>query len=237
MDNCSNPILSREEARIGSHVLVIAKPAIPREGLTLLLRQNGFDVVTAAENLERIEERACMAGSPDLIVIDLFSGDEPSAWIAGLAALRQRFSTARIVLLDHPVTAEWLDVCLKLGLNGYLSRDRDPSIVSLQLDLIQNGVALFPPELVARALPGLASIAADVMVKWRMSLTLPEMDMKLLNHVAAGATDNMIAKALGMNVASVKSRMKCIRSKFCLASRAAVAVWAYEHGLARELRD
>jgi DNA-binding NarL/FixJ family response regulator len=88
--------------------------------------------------------------------------------------------------------------------------------VSLAIDLFLTGR---DPSVVTASPPPTAPVS------------LSERELEVLRLVAGGRTDAQIARELGLSVHTVHRHVANIRTRLGVASRAAAAAWAVDHGL------
>jgi DNA-binding NarL/FixJ family response regulator len=60
--------------------------------------------------------------------------------------------------------------------------------------------------------------------------------MDILEHIAAGVTNDEIAQALYLSINSIKSYIRAAYTKIGATSRSQAVLWAIEHGLAHPER-
>jgi DNA-binding NarL/FixJ family response regulator len=92
----------------------------------------------------------------------------------------------------------------------------DTEAVSLAIDLFLTGR---DPSVVTASPPPTAPVS------------LSERELEVLRLVAGGRTDAQIARELGLSVHTVHRHVANIRTRLGVASRAAAAAWAVDHGL------
>lgn len=195
----------------------------------MVLKRAGFSVCGEITNLDDAEQLPAHAASA-LWLIDVGRGEAIEAWRARLKLLRRRFAGARIVLLGDDLTCEWLTLSRDVGLDGFLSKRRDPAIFTRQLALIAAGVPLFPVELVKQRShedEGNESRSRGPM----STSSVCQSDEEFLRYLVAGASNKMIGRALNLAESTVKMRIKSVFRKINASNRTEAAVWALKHGI------
>ncbi len=213
-----------------AHVVLISPASIEREGLKLVLERSGLSVVAAVAVPEEADENLAAANAPELLLIDTLENAEPDEWAERLKALRLRFHGARIVLLGNRATPQWLAVSWQVGLDGYLSKDRDLAIFCRQLLLILAGERVFPFDLVRRFVNG-EGRSRSTTREPVLPPSISPSEVELLRYILAGFRNKMIARSLNIRESAVKVRVKSVFQKIHAANRTQAAVWALNHGI------
>lgn len=193
------------------------------------MEHSGLSVVAAVAAPEEADESLASA-VPEFVLIDAPEHGEQGAWVERLKALRVRFRAARVVLLADRVTPQWLAVSWQAGLDGYLSKDSEVPIFSLQLSLILAGERVFAFDLVSRFVKG-DGRSKSVVCEPALPASVSPSEIELLRHILAGFRNKMIARSLNIGESAVKSRVKSVFRKIHAANRTQAAIWASSHGI------
>ncbi len=221
---------SAEAASRLPSVFLVGPPSLQHEGLKVVLKLAGFSVCGEITNLDDAAQLPAVHAASALWLIDVGRGDAIEAWRARLKLVRQHFAGARIVLLSDNLTAEWLMLGREVGVDGCLSKQREPSIFTRQLALIAAGVPLFPVELVRQR----SHVDAANGSRSHGALSTPSVcqsDEEFLRYLVAGASNKMIGRALNLAESTVKMRIKSVFRKINASNRTEAAVWALKHGI------
>ena len=208
-------------------VLLIDDHALFRIGLQELLERRGIHVVGALGDCREGIEEAEKA-RPDVILLDMRMPD-----MNGVEVLKQ----LRIRKLDMPIamlttSEEEKDVIdsLQNGAQGYLLKDMEPDELITALHEIVEGKTV-----VAKELTGI--LAKAVQGEWEPTpakgtfTTLTPREREILCHLAAGQSNKVIARDLGISDGTVKLHVKSILRKLEVHSRVEAAVIAVEQNL------
>ena len=208
-------------------VLLIDDHALFRIGLQELLERRGIHVVGALGDCREGIEEAEKA-RPDVILLDMRMPD-----MNGVEVLKE----LRIRKLDMPIamlttSEEENDVIdsLQNGAQGYLLKDMEPDELITALHEIVEGKTV-----VAKELTGI--LAKAVQGEWEAApakgafTSLTPREREILCHLAAGQSNKVIARDLGISDGTVKLHVKSILRKLEVHSRVEAAVIAVEQHL------
>ncbi|MEI8171424.1 MAG: response regulator [Rhodoferax sp.] len=209
-----------------TRVMLVDDHALCRSGLTELLQHRGnMDVVVATGDPAQVVPML-REYQPDLMVLDL-----RLAKIDGLSVLRMiraEGCETPVVILTMSDSEDDMSAALRAGVRGYLLKDMEPEEV---IDAI------------GRAARGEMVVASAMMLKFAQILqtgpkgsvmgslvaSLTEREREVLDHVARGQSNKVIAKALTISHNTVKMHVRHIMDKLNLRSRVEAAVFAFEY--------
>jgi DNA-binding NarL/FixJ family response regulator len=197
-------------------VLLADDHALVRRGLRQLL--DGFEGVKvageAADGDEAVRLDAELA--PDVLLMDLeMPGVDGSAATRRIVAARPG---ARVVILTSFADRERILDALDAGAVGYLLKDAEP-------DELERGV-----HAAARGESPLAPRAATAVLQARSTrrpeVELTEREREVLDCVAAGLPNKLIARRLGISEKTVKAHLTRIYETIGVTDRTQAALWA-----------
>jgi two-component system nitrate/nitrite response regulator NarL len=212
-----------EPARI---MLVDDHPMLRRGLVDLLAMQEDLEpVAQACSGDEAINIATSIEPELDLILLDLnmpgLNGIETTQ------ALRNAGVDAKIIIFS--VSDEHADVveALREGADGYLLKDMEPDEIVNQLRAAVQGKTALSPELIQI----LASAIHDRQVPTTTPADLTRRERDVLELIAKGQSNKLIARNLDISEGTVKVHVKRVLHKLRLRSRTEAAIWALEHGL------
>ena len=217
-------------------VLLIDDHALVRKGIGELLQSRGAQVVASVSSGEEGVRRAVEL-HPDIILLDVKMPGVNG--IETVLRLRAAGVTAPVVMLTMSREDAELGAALRAGAQGYLLKDMEPEELLPALEAVLRGESVVAREMVG-TLAGIvredarASTAAPRAAEPFAELTPRELE--ILEHVADGSSNKMIARALSISDGTVKLHVKAILRKLGMRSRVEAAVSAVEHGLGRNRR-
>ena len=208
-------------------ILIIDDHALFRGGLRELLQRRGIEVVAAVG----AGDEGCRLAAellPDVVLLDLRMPGMDG--LTAIHELRRAGFPAPVVMLTTSHEERDLVESLRSGAQGYLLKDMEPDELVSALHDVVGGRTVVAPDMagvLARALqkdtpphPGRLSFS-----------TLTRREMDILCHLAAGQSNKVIARELGISDGTVKLHVKSILRKLEVHSRVEAAVIAVERGL------
>jgi two-component system nitrate/nitrite response regulator NarL len=218
-------------------VLLIDDHALVRRGIGELLQSRGVQVVASVSSGEEGVRRAIEL-HPDIILLDVKMPGLNG--IATVERLRSAGVAAPVVMLTMSREDAELGAALRAGAQGYLLKDMEPEELLPALEAVLRGESVVAREMVgtlagivrddAGARPA-APRAGDPFAE------LTPRELEILEHVAEGSSNKMIARALEITDGTVKLHVKAILRKLGARSRVEAAVRAVEHGLGKNRRS
>ena len=208
-------------------VVIAEDLALLRDGLTRLLRDNGFDVVAAVADGDALV-RAVLFEKPEIAVVDIRL--PPSFRDEGVRAaleLRQRAPETAILVVSQYVELTYATELLSDGKGGvgYLLKDRIMDVGDFvdAVRRVAGGGPALDPEVVAQ----LFSAGR----RGRLEQLTPR-ELEVLGLMAEGRSNTAIAEALVLTVGAVEKHIANILMKLRLPPsesdhRRVLAVLAY----------
>ena len=199
--------MSAEDIR----VLLVDDHPVVRAGLRAVLEGFGNITVTAeaADGQQALETLSDPAMSVDVVVMDLQMG----SGMDGIEATR-RITTLNgppvLVLTTYDTQAD-IVAALEAGATGYLLKDAPPESIS---QAVQDAAARRPvlsPTVTAQLMKRVTAPATALSAR----------EIEILQHLATGATNRQLAKALFISEATVKTHLIHIYDKLGVDNRTA----------------
>lgn len=212
-----------EAARI---MLVDDHPMLRRGLVGLLAMEDDLEVVAEAGSGDEAIRIATSGESDlDLILLDLNMPGRNG--IETTQALRNAGVDAKIIIFT--VSDEHADVveALREGADGYLLKDMEPEEVVNQLRAAVQGKTALSPELtqiLTSAIKGRLEPSAR-------SVDLTRRERDVLELIAKGLSNKLIARQLDISEGTVKVHVKRLLHKLGLKSRTEAAIWTLENNL------
>ena len=214
-------------------VLLIDDHALVRKGIEGLLRSRGVEMVASVGSGEEGVRRA-LELTPDVVLLDVKMPGMNG--IETLTRLRAHGVSAPVLMLTMSSEDADLSAALRAGAQGYLLKDMEPEELVPALEAALRGEHVVAKELLgtlARIVRGNAGAAAGTPQQSASFVDLTRREMEILEQVAKGLSNKLIANALNITDGTVKLHVKAILRKLGVDSRVKAAVIAVEHGLGK----
>jgi two-component system nitrate/nitrite response regulator NarL len=205
-------------------LLMIDDHPLFRRGVVQLLTESSqFEVVgEASSGREGLDLAARL--KPDMILLDLNMQD--MSGIEVLKAIRSRDFDTRVVMLTVSDEAADLIGALRAGADGYLLKEMDPDHLVGKLKLAAAGEVTLTERL-TRLLAH--SMRETNKPRDPDEAGLTEQERRILDLIAQGMNNKLIARELAISDGTVKVHVKHLLRKLNLHSRLEAAVWAVEN--------
>lgn len=217
-------------------VLLIDDHALVRKGIEELLQSRGVQVVASVGSGEEGVRRARELPA-DLILLDVKMPGMNG--IETLKQLRANGVQAPVVMLTMSREDADLAAALRAGARGYLLKDMEPEELLPALQAAAQGDNVVAQELVGSLAGLVRGDAAAAAPAPRPAVPFAELtprEREILECIADGSSNKMIARTLDITDGTVKLHVKAILRKLGVRSRVEAAVVAVEHGLGRARR-
>ncbi len=203
-------------------VIVDDHPLFRRGVMQLVQMAGEFDVVGEASSGR--EGIAMVRGlEPDMVLLDLNMKDMSGLEV--LKAIKSWDSDSRVVMLTVSDQAEDLIAALRLGADGYLLKEMDPEeLVGKLKEAAAGRITLSEP--LTRLLAH--SLREDHRPKDPDQAGLTDQEKRILEQIARGLSNKLIARELNIAEGTVKVHVKHLLRKLNLRSRVEAAVWTVE---------
>jgi two-component system, NarL family, nitrate/nitrite response regulator NarL len=210
-------------------VLVVDDHTLFRRGVVALLTADPrFRVVAEAGDAGEAQRRAA-EHAPDVILLD---NHLPGvSGVAALAGLREVAPQARVLMLTVSEEEQDLAAALRGGARGYLLKTVDSDALAAAIVRAMAGESVVSPELTGKLVGALQASyagagAAPPAAPPDPFDALSPREREIVAHIARGASNKEIARALDIAETTVKIHVQHILRKLDLSSRVQVAVAA-----------
>lgn len=214
-------------------VLLIDDHALVRKGIEELLQSRGIQVVASVssgeEGLRRARELTF-----DIVLLDIQM--KGMSGIETLKKLRESGNLTPAIMLTMSREDADLAAALRAGAQGYLLKDIEPEDLVPALEAVLGGTNVVAEEMVgtlARIVQGNAAESKTAPRPATPFSRLTPREREILERIAEGLSNKMIAHVLTITDGTVKLHVKAILRKLGMRSRVEAAVAAVTHGLGR----
>ena len=172
-----------------------------------------------AGDLDGALEHLGLENAIDLILIDLnmpgLSGPE------SLAALREGYPDAKLVVVSASEAKEDILLALGAGVHGYIPKSLPSKSIRAAIESVLGGGVFVPAQVTGRSLaqPGRRTAGAD-------QAHLTARQGEVLETLATGASNKEIARKLGLTEGTVKIHLAAIYRVIGVKSRGEAIAWS-----------
>jgi len=202
-------------------LLIVDDHPLFRKGVRYLVNMvQGFTIVGEAScGQEGIDMAAEL--DPDMILLDLNMKD--MSGIDVLKAVKASGSDARVVMLTVSDQADDLVSALRSGADGYLLKEMEPEDLVSKLSEAAAGHITLTERLINLLAHAMRYDASRPKTTSEAGLT--DQEQRIIELVAAGKSNKLVAKELSITEGTVKVHVKHLLRKLNLRSRVEAAVW------------
>jgi two-component system, NarL family, nitrate/nitrite response regulator NarL len=208
-------------------VLVVDDHTLFRRGLIALLGADArFQVVAEAADAGEAQRRAAET-QPDVVLLDNHLPGVKG--VDALAGLREVAPRARVLMLTVSEDERDLAAALRGGAQGYLLKTMDSDVLASSIVRAMAGDSVVSPEMTSKLVAAFQSMQAGPLetdVTEVPASPLSPREEPILAHIARGASNKEIARALDIAETTVKIHVQHILRKLGLSSRVQAAVYA-----------
>ena len=213
-----------------ARIVLVDDHALCRSGLADLLRHRGGMDVIAALGDPRQALAIVREQRPDLLVLDLRMPQLDGLNL--LHQLRAEGLDTPAVILTMSDSEQDLSAALRAGVRGYLLKDMEPEDIVHAIGSAARGELAVAPAMTLK-LAQLLQSGPRSDSRGELLQTLTEREREILDHLARGESNKIIARALDISHDTVKLHVRHILAKLNLSSRVEAAVFAVEQRLSR----
>jgi two-component system nitrate/nitrite response regulator NarL len=208
-------------------LLLLEPNKLVRAGIKKILCDLGVIVEKDAGGIQDALSYLEGGGPPNLILIEFDT--ECGSPMETLRSIRIAAPEAKIVALTSEIAAFSPLEALKAGISGLLNKDISPEAFLHSLLLVATGEKVFPihstflinSEESQRAVSRSHAAAPDLSVR----------EVKVLQCLAGGLPNKLIARELNITETTVKAHVKTVMRKVEVANRTQAAIWCIGKGL------
>jgi NarL family two-component system response regulator LiaR len=204
-------------------VMLVDDHNVVRSGLATFLRAyDDLELVGEARNgVEAVN--LCHRYKPDVILMDLMMPEMDG--IAATRAILADYPEIKIIAMTSFEEEELVQGVLAAGAISYLLKNVSSDELAAAIRAASLGKSTLSPE-AARVLVQATRPTKDPLVD------LTEREREVLNLVVQGQSNQQIADAMVISVATVKAHVSSILSKLQVSSRAEAIAYAIKHKIA-----
>jgi DNA-binding NarL/FixJ family response regulator len=217
-------------------VLIADDQRVVREGLAMLVGLlDGIEVVATADDGRQAVELA-QIHRPDVVLMDLHMPHLDG--VGATMRICAELPDVDVLVLTTYVEDMDLFPALQAGARGYLTKDATAEELRAAIHAVAAGQTHLAPDIQQRLITAAlepATLAATHEDELPDGLTPREAEV--LTLIAAGLSNNQIARTLVVSEATVKTHVNHLLAKTGARDRAQAVRYAYQHGLTEPTGD
>lgn len=205
-------------------IIIVDDHQLFAAGLKALLNKLNFYGVetfsSAEEFLECRNEKA-----PELAFIDLQLGGMDGFEL--IKTLFKKYPSIKIIMLTFCNDGDIVHKAITLGVNGYLTKDLDPSKLKIVIQRIRNGEQYITPSAALNHSYYLMQIVNRTGNKISIQ-NFSEREMKIINLIFCGKTEKEMASELNVSYKTIQSDKKRIVTKMGIKKQSEILSVAHK---------
>lgn len=208
-------------------VCLVSSNDISREGMTLILDKEGFNVLSSWES---VEELASEKSATDFITI--LDCSSLASQVTTVECAKNSFPNSRLVVVSEQFDLKTVIDCLSAGVHGYIIKSTRSTRMLAALRLVALGEKVVPSDFVDTVSEcGIERAIGSEFDQEVEEAKLSPREMDVLCCLMAGYANKVIARKLEVCEATVKVHVKAILRKLHVHNRTQAALWANTHGI------
>jgi len=205
--------------------ILVSDSNLFRTGLKHILAGSEYSVTREAEALGEIEPESAAEA-----LLILRKPSDISDVESDITHLKRSSRNVRLVILAGNMSTDQMAVGFAAGADGYLLEEISSDALLESLNLVMLGEKVFPSRLAvmlcSKTMEGTRTPCA-VFAEGLLS----DREIEVVQRLADGMPNKVIAKELDISEATVKVHLKSILKKLRVTNRTQAAIWALQNGL------
>lgn len=209
------------------NVMIADDHSMVREGIKQILELDGDIKVNAEasngkECVETLDEK-----ETDVLLLDINMPDMNGLQV--LQYLREKKTNVKVLILTIHNEIEYLLRAVEIGVDGYVLKDSDSTVLKKAIFTINRGDTFIQPELTPMLKKRLDDKSLSSKTTFEYSLTKREIEV--LELLAEGLFNKEIAYTLNISEKTVKNHVSNIFKKINVSDRTQAAVYAIKNNI------
>ena len=207
-------------------VMIADDHSMVREGIRQILELDGDIKVNAEagsgkECIELLDEK-----KTDVLLLDINMPNMNGLQV--LQYLREKKTNVKVLILTIHNEVEYLVRAVEIGVDGYVLKDSDSSVLKKAIFTVNRGDSFIQPELTPMLKKRLEDKSSGAK---RFEEMLTRREIEVLKLLAEGLFNKEIAYTLSISEKTVKNHVSNIFKKINVSDRTQAAVYAIKHNL------
>jgi DNA-binding NarL/FixJ family response regulator len=208
------------------NVMIADDHSMVREGIKQILELDGdikvnSEASSGKECIETLDE-----SRTDVLLLDINMPNMNGLQV--LQYLKEKKTDVKVLILTIHNEVEYLVRAVEIGVDGYVLKDSDSSVLKKAIFTINRGDSFIQPELTPMLKKRLEDKNSGVK---KFEETLTRREIEVLKLLAEGLFNKEIAYTLNISEKTVKNHVSNIFKKINVSDRTQAAVYAIKHNL------
>jgi DNA-binding NarL/FixJ family response regulator len=204
-------------------LVVVADNSLIVEAIAIGLRRSGEFNLLGHVDGRTASWRPIVDAAPEVVLIDEMDRSESALEL--IRRLKAECPRVTVIALTMVFDADWLDALFDAGASGAISKATDPAVLAtLVRETVKRHIVHRHKQLDQQA-----GQASGVVMSEDSALTSRELEV--LRLVAAGSTNNEIARSLWVTEQTVKFHLSNVYRKLEVGNRTEASNYAHVNGL------
>jgi DNA-binding NarL/FixJ family response regulator len=194
----------------------------------ILSAQGDFKIVaTGKDGYEAI--RLAESHKPDMLLLDINLSYLDGVKTASI--LNSRHPRMAVIILTRLDDTRHMRNAINSGVSGYLFKHKNMKKLADALRVIHDsGFLIFP-----RAAAGFSRGEPRSKADRQFPLNLSRMELQIIHYIGTGLENQEIAEKMRLKKGTIRNHISVILQKTALRNRTQLAIFAIQHGLAKEI--
>lgn len=210
-------------------VLLADDEDLVRSGLRTILTSAGdIEVVAECDDGVHVADLV-RQHRPHVVLLDIRMRSADG--IVALRKIRTLPEPPVVAMLTTFDVDEYVQEALRIGANGFLLKDTEPSVLIKAVRDLARGGAVLDPKVAARVLSAVADGERAAEPARRLLASLSDREREVVALIGQGLSNAEIGSALHLSEATVKGYVSAVLGKIGAVNRVQAALVAYRGGL------
>lgn len=188
-----------------------------------------YVILFEAENGVDFKKKIALHGIPDIVFMDIdmpeMDGYDTVEWI------RDKHFDIKIIIVSMFDSEEAIIRMIRLGIDGYISKDLEVADMHEALVQVENGHGYYPSFVAQIMAKNIGRINAAGVVKTGPLVGVSEREREFLEWVPTDLTYEQIADKMNASPKTIDSYRKSLFDKFNVRSRQGLTRYLYKNGI------
>ncbi len=212
-------------------VLIADDHAMMRQGLKQILELESDLIVVAQASNGTEAVKLAREYKPDVILMDI---NMPlTNGLQAIQELKEEKNPARIIVLTIHEDREYLFKTLQMGVEGYVLKDAEPSVLIEAIRSVCRGQSYIQSNMTRELVKEFNRVTLHEKDK-TFENDLTSREIEVLELIAEGMINKEIAKKLYISEKTVKNHVSNIFKKLNVSDRTQAAIYAFKHNIKSE---